>query len=102
MSHRPYYESAYLLPDDSNKIGKAILVDTYGKCHIAGLVTAKSDNDDDDDEHQDEQQDKNKKPEKQMLKVVSSEFYFHKPITVHIELYLFYRFIHFLLYIGQY
>ena len=36
------------------------------------------------------------------FKVVSSEFYFHKPITVHIELYLFYRFIHFLLYIGQY
>ena len=38
----------------------------------------------------------------QPLKVVSSEFYFHKPITVHIELYLFYHFIHFLLYIGQY
>ena len=37
-----------------------------------------------------------------VLRVVSSEFYFHKPITVHIELYLFYRFIHFLLYIGQY
>ena len=36
------------------------------------------------------------------FKVVSSEFYFHKPIIVHIELYLFYRFIHFLLYIGQY
>ena len=36
------------------------------------------------------------------IKVVSSEFYFHKPITVHIELYLFYRFINFLLYIGQY
>ena len=36
------------------------------------------------------------------VKVVSSEFYFHKPITVHIELYLFYCFIHFLLYIGQY
>ena len=29
------------------------------------------------------------------LKVVSSEFYFHKLITVHIELYLFYRFIRF-------
>ena len=37
-----------------------------------------------------------------VIKVVSSEFYFHKPITVHIELYLFYRFIHFLLYIGPY
>ena len=37
-----------------------------------------------------------------LFKVVSSEFYFHKPITVHIELYLFYHFIHFLLYIGQY
>ena len=36
------------------------------------------------------------------LKVVSAEFYFHKPITVHLELYLFYCFIHFLLYIGQY
>ena len=36
------------------------------------------------------------------FKVVSSEFYFHKPITVHLELYLFYCFIHFLLYIGQY
>ena len=36
------------------------------------------------------------------LEVVSSEFYFHNPITVHIELYLFYRFIHFLLYICQY
>ena len=38
----------------------------------------------------------------QCIKVLSSEFYFHKPITVHIELYLFYCFIHFLLYIGQY
>ena len=37
-----------------------------------------------------------------VFKVVSSEFCFHKPITVHIELYLFYLFIHFLLYIGQY
>ena len=37
-----------------------------------------------------------------LLKVVSAEFYFHKPITVHLELYLFYCFIHFLLYIGQY
>ena len=37
----------------------------------------------------------------QAIKVVSSEFYFHKPITVYIELYLFYHFIHFLLYIGQ-
>ena len=37
-----------------------------------------------------------------LVKVVSSEFYFHKPITVHIELYLYHRFIHFLLYIGQY
>ena len=36
------------------------------------------------------------------LKVLSAEFYFHKPITVHLELYLFYSFIHFLLYIGQY
>ena len=36
------------------------------------------------------------------LKVLSAEFYFHKPITVHLELYLFYCFIHFLLYIGQY
>ena len=41
-------------------------------------------------------------PAKALIKVVSSEFYFHKPITVHIELYLFYCFIHFLLYIGQY
>ena len=57
-----------LLLDDSNKIGNAIPIDTYEKSHIAGLVTAKRDNDDDDDEHQDEQQDKNKKPEKQMLK----------------------------------
>ena len=63
-----YYDSAYILPDDSNKISKAIPIDTYGKCHIAELVTAKSDNDDDDDEHKDEQQDKSKKPEKQMLK----------------------------------
>ena len=37
-----------------------------------------------------------------LIKVLSAEFYFHKPITVHLELYLFYRFIHFLLYIGQY
>ena len=96
-----YYDSAYLFPDDSNKINKAIPIDTYGKCHIAALVAAKSDKDDD-DEHQDEQQDKNKKPEPQMLKVLSAEFYFHKTITVHLELYLFYCFIHFLLYIGQY
>ena len=37
-----------------------------------------------------------------VLKVLSAKFYFHKPITVHLELYLFYCFIHFLLYIGQY
>ena len=36
------------------------------------------------------------------IKVVSAEIYFHKPMTVHLELYLFYCFIHFLLYIGQY
>ena len=36
------------------------------------------------------------------VKVLSAEIYFHKPITVHLELYLFYHFIHFLLYIGQY
>ena len=36
------------------------------------------------------------------FKVLSAEFYFHKPITVHLELYLFYCCIHFLLYIGQY
>ena len=28
-----YYDSAYLLPDDSNKIGKAIPIDANGKCH---------------------------------------------------------------------
>ena len=63
-----YYDSAYLLPDVSNKINKAIPIDAYGKCHIAELVTVKSGKDDDDDEHQDEQQQANKKPEKQMLK----------------------------------
>ena len=63
-----YYDSAYLLPDESNKINKAIPIDANGKCHIAVLVTAKLDNDDDDNAHQDEQQDKNKKPEPQMLK----------------------------------
>ena len=36
------------------------------------------------------------------LKVLSAEFNFHKLITLHLELYLFYCFIHFLLYIGQY
>ena len=36
------------------------------------------------------------------LKVLSAEFYFHKLITLHLELYLFYCFIHFVLYIGQY
>ena len=36
------------------------------------------------------------------IKVHSSEFYFHKPITVHIELYFCYRFIHFLQSVGQY
>ena len=41
-------------------------------------------------------------PGSNVIKVVSAEFYFHKPITVHLELYLFYCFIHFLLYIGQY
>ena len=49
-----YYDSAYILPDDSNKINKAIPIDANGKCHIAALVAAKSDNDDEDDEHQDE------------------------------------------------
>ena len=36
------------------------------------------------------------------FKVLSAKFYFHKPITLHLELYLFYCFIHFVLYIGQY
>ena len=36
------------------------------------------------------------------LKVLSGEFYFHKPITVRIELYFCYHFIHFLLFVGQY
>ena len=36
------------------------------------------------------------------IKVHSAKFYFHKPITVQLELYLFYCFIHYLLYIGQY
>ena len=44
----------------------------------------------------------NTAPNPDDLKVLSAEFYFHKPITVHLELYLFYCFIHFLLYIGQY
>ena len=56
------------MADDTNQINKAISVDAYGKCHIAELVTAKSDRDDDDDEHQDEQQQANKIPEPQMLK----------------------------------
>ena len=37
-----------------------------------------------------------------IVMVHSSEFYFHKPITVHIELYLCYHFIHFLQSVGQY
>ena len=37
-----------------------------------------------------------------VVKVLSAKFYFHKPVTVHLELYLFYCFIHFVLYIGQY
>ena len=53
-------DSAYILPDDSNKINKAIPVDVNGKCHIAALVMAKSDKNDEDDEHQDEQQQANK------------------------------------------
>ena len=43
------------------KINKAIPIDAYGKCHIAELVIAKSDNDDDDDEYKDEQKDKKQK-----------------------------------------
>ena len=35
------------------------------------------------------------------FKVLSAKFYFHKPITVHLELYHFYCFIHFVLYIGS-
>ena len=35
-----------------------------------------------------------------LFKVLSAKFYFQKPITVHLE--LFYCFIHFVLYIGQY
>ena len=49
-----FYDSAYILPDDSKKINKAIPIDAYGKCHIAEPVMAKSDNNDDDDEHKDE------------------------------------------------
>ena len=58
------------MPDDSNKINKAIPIDAYGNVIIiAEPVMAKSDKDDEDDEHQDEQQqDKNKKSEPQMLK----------------------------------
>ena len=63
-----YFDSAYILLDDSNQNNKAIPVDAYGKCHITELVTAKSDKDDDDNEHQDEQQQAKKIPEKQMLK----------------------------------
>ena len=37
-----------------------------------------------------------------IFKVHSSEFYFHNPITVHIELYFCYHFIHFLQSVGQY
>ena len=36
------------------------------------------------------------------LKVLSQEALIKQPITVHLELYLFYCFIHFLMYIGQY
>ena len=56
--------------DDSKKIGKAIPIDDYGKCHIAEPVMAKSDKDENNDEHQDEheQQQANKKPEPQMFK----------------------------------
>ena len=63
-----YYDSAYLFPDDTKKIGKAIPVHANGKCHITALVAAKSDKNDNDVEHQDEQQQANKKPEPQMLK----------------------------------
>ena len=35
-----YYDSAYILPDDSNKINKAIPIDANGKCHIAEPVMA--------------------------------------------------------------
>ena len=55
-----YYDSAYLLPNDSNKINKAIPIDANGKCHIAALVMTKSDKDDDENDHQDEQQQANK------------------------------------------
>ena len=43
-----------------------------------------------------------RRKDNESIKVLSAEFYFHKPITVHLELYLFYCFIYFLLYIGQY
>ena len=36
------------------------------------------------------------------IKVLSKGALIKQPITVHLQLYLFYRFIHFLLYIGQY
>ena len=36
----------HILPDDSNKINKAIPINVNGKCHIAALVMAKSDKDD--------------------------------------------------------
>ena len=49
-----------------------------------------------------EKQSAKEKEKCRQIKVLSAEFYFHKPITVHLELYLFYCFIHFLLYIGQY
>ena len=56
------------MPDDSNKINKAIPVECLWEMSHCCTCYRKSDNDDDDDEHQDEQQDKNKKPEQQMLK----------------------------------
>ena len=64
-------DSAYIFPYDTNKIGKTIPVDAYGKCHIAELVAAKSD---EDDEHHDQQPQANNKPEKQMLKWLCVSF----------------------------
>ena len=67
------------MPDDSNKIGKAIPIDANGKCHIAQLVAAKTVKDD-------EATTGKQKPEKQMLEWLCTKLLTENDIKAIVEI----------------